>query len=272
MGITLLDGPMGTELGARGVQMPAPAWSAAALEGHADVVCAIHRDYAAAGAQVHTANTFRTKRRIFPDRWEALAASAVELARRCGGGRIAGSIAPLEDCYSPWLSPPDPGPEHAELARHLVCCGCDLLLVETFPHVGEGLAAVEAAVATGVETWACFTAGPAVPLLSAEEIAAGCLAAARLGARGVGGNCVPARATLPDVRAIACAVADLPVEIVVYANAGHPDEGLGWVPDPLAPTRYLDLARGWVEAGATVVGACCGCGPAVISALARGLG
>jgi S-methylmethionine-dependent homocysteine/selenocysteine methylase len=98
--VTLLDGALGTELAARGVPTPAVAWSAFALEHAAHVVAAIHRDYADAGATVHTANTFRTKRRQLGDRWEELARRAVELARAAvpEGQRVAGSIAPLEDC------------------------------------------------------------------------------------------------------------------------------------------------------------------------------
>ena len=56
--ITLLDGPMGTELAARGVMTELPLWSAAAIDAAPEVIAAIHRDYADAGATVHTANTF----------------------------------------------------------------------------------------------------------------------------------------------------------------------------------------------------------------------
>src|SRR5262245_2109257 len=100
---TLLDGPVGTELGARGVSTPAPLWSAAALEGAPQVVAAIHRDYAAAGATVHTAVTFRTQPHVAPDAWRRLLESAVRIAREAvpSGHRVAGSIAPLGDCYRP---------------------------------------------------------------------------------------------------------------------------------------------------------------------------
>src|SRR5262245_32300435 len=110
--LTPLDGPVGTELAARGVATPAPLWSAWALVHAPDVLAAIHRDYVAAGATVHTANTFRTKRRSAPENWEALARKAVSVARAEApvGQRVAGSIAPLEDCYRPDLSPVDPRP------------------------------------------------------------------------------------------------------------------------------------------------------------------
>src|SRR5262249_23286704 len=44
--VILLDGPVGTELAARGVATPAPLWSAAAIESAPEVLAAIHRDHA----------------------------------------------------------------------------------------------------------------------------------------------------------------------------------------------------------------------------------
>lgn len=264
----ILDGPMGTELGLRGVPLPAPLWSAWANLHAPEVVAAIHADYAAAGARVQTANTFRTKRRSMGAGWEAAARRAVALAREAGG-LVAGSVAPLEDCYSPWLSPENPAPEHAELAAALADAGCDLLLAETFPHTGEALAAVEACVATGVETWVAFTAGPDADLLTPAQVGRGAREAVARGASAVLVNCVPAARTLEYVRALAgCGV-----PFGAYANAGHPTEGLGWeTPSDDAPERYLALAETWVEAGATLIGSCCGTGPAHIRALAGRFG
>lgn len=264
--VLLLDGPMGTELERRGVPIPEPVWSAYALDHAPDVVSAIHRDYAAAGALIQTADTFRTGRRTFPDRWEALTRRAVRLAREASPAplRVAGSVAPLMDCYSPWLSPPDPGPEHAALARVLAESGCDLLLCETFPHVGEALAAVDACVATGRETWVAFTAGPNADLLSPEAIGRGAREAVARGAAAVLVNCVPAARTLEFVAVLA----DCGVPFGAYANAGHPGEGLGWErPHEDAPERYAELAARWRDAGATLLGSCCGTGPSHIAAL-----
>ena len=107
MSVIILDGPLGTELDARGIPTPLPGWSAHALDEAPEAICAIHRDYAAAGATVHTTNTFRTRRAVFGARWETLARRAVHLARDSvpSGHRVAGSIAPLADCYRPDLSP-----------------------------------------------------------------------------------------------------------------------------------------------------------------------
>jgi S-methylmethionine-dependent homocysteine/selenocysteine methylase len=262
----LLDGPLGTELLARGVPTPIPLWSAWALKHQPEAVRRIHADYAAAGATVHTANTFRTKRRQLGEDWEVLARRAVTLCREAipVGHLVAGSIAPLADCYRPDLSPADPRPEHRELAQLLAEEGCDILLCETFPHVGEGLIAVEEAARTGVETWASFTAGPEADLLSPERLAEAARAAVDRGASAVLVNCVPASVTLAYVRALSEAV-DVPIG--AYANAGHAEEQMGWTPSPQGLGVYVDHARTWKEAGATLLGSCCGTGPAHIGAL-----
>ena len=265
----LLDGPLGTELAARGVPTPLPLWSAAALDTHPGRVTEIHAAYAAAGATVHTANTFRTKRRTVGDRWPKLLEQAVRLCRSGIPSHhlLAGSISPLEDCYQPELSPADPRPEHREVAQALARMGCDILLCETFPHLGEGLIAVEEAAATGVETWVAFTAGPEGTLLSPEEVHKAAEGAVERGAQALLANCIAADLMLPYVQAIAGAG----VPCGAYANAGHPDAGMGWCPAPQAPTRYLRFARSWVEAGATIIGGCCGTGPLHTDLLARAL-
>jgi len=263
--VIILDGPVGTELAARGVPTPAPVWSAHAIDHAPEVLAAIHRDYAAAGATVHTANTFRTRRRQVGARWDALARRAVSIARAAvpAWHRVAGSIGPLEDCYRPDLSPPDPRPEHRELARALAAAGVDLLLCETFPHVGEALVAAEEAVSTGLPTWVALTAGPDGALLSPAEVAAGAREAALRGAAAVLVNCTAATRILPYVERLA----EVGVPFGVYANAGAPDERIGWGEGGDA-ARYATLAEGWARAGATLIGGCCGTGPSHIRALA----
>ncbi len=266
---------MGTELHARGVPTPLPGWSAHALDDAPEVVRAIHRDYAAAGASVHTANTFRARSRLFPERWEELARRAVELARASvpDSPRVAGSIAPLEDCYRPDLSPvradrAGTRREHAELARALAEAGCDLLLCETFPLVEEGLVALEAALETGKECWISFTPGYRADLLTPVEIAAAAREAARMGASAVLVNCVPAARAIEFVRPLAAALAGTQVAWGCYANAGQPEERMGWTSAPSDAERYADAAATWIDAGATIAGGCCGTRPAHVRALA----
>jgi S-methylmethionine-dependent homocysteine/selenocysteine methylase len=272
-GVILLDGPIGTELDARGVDTSLPLWSARALMEAPEVVRAIHRDYAEAGATVHTANTFRTRERTVGADWERLARRAVALAREAvpADHEVAGSLAPLEDCYQPDRSPPAPRDEHRALAEVLADAGCDRILCETFPHVGEAVIAVEEALRTGLPAWVALTAGPSADLLSPEEIAEGGRRAVDAGASAVLVNCVPAVDTLRFVEALAAA--ELGVPIGAYANAGSVDDRIGWRSDAeMGPARYASLAVTWWEAGATILGSCCGTGPAHIRALAGAVG
>ena len=255
--LILLDGPLGTELLTRRVATPLPGWSAHALDTAPDVVAAIHRDYAKAGARVHTANTFRTQPRWFPDRWRELTSRAVAIARDALTGvnqpdyRVAGSIAPLEDCYSPALSPAEPRPEHRLMARALAEEGVDLLLVETFPHIGEALIAVEEAVATGLPTWLSLTAGPDADLLTVDQVREGAQHAVSLGVEAVLVNCIPT----PRVLEYLVGVGDLGVRIGAYANAGRAVDGMGFAATPLDIQRHVDSVEQWIEAGARIVGA-----------------
>jgi S-methylmethionine-dependent homocysteine/selenocysteine methylase len=258
--MVVLDGPMGTEISARGVSTEGPAWSAYALETAPDVVRAIHRDYVAVGAELHRTNTFRTQPHLFPDGWRDLVRTAVGLARESGATRIAGSIAPVHDCYRPDLSPPaaEARSVHAALARAFAEEGVDLIVCETFPHPGEARVAVEEAVKTGVPTWAALTAGPDGTLLTPETMEQAAKDCALAGASAVLVCCTAARLTLPYVERLA----RVGVPFGAYANVGMPE-------DAMTPARYLAYARTWAAAGASIVGACCGTGPAYVRELAK---
>ena len=58
-----------------------------------------------------------------------------------------GSIAPLEDCYSPELSPDSETckKEHGQIIKHLYDAGCDVILIETMCTAHESIAAAQAA-------------------------------------------------------------------------------------------------------------------------------
>jgi len=269
----VLDGGVGTELWGRGVSTAGALWSGNAIRNAPEVLAAIHRDYASAGATVHTAATFRTKSRSAGEDWEDLTRRAVAIAREAvpRGHRVAGSVAPLEDCYRPDRAPTDRAllhREHGELAAALGRAGVDLLLAETFAAPHEAVAATEACVATGLETWVALTAGPSGDLLTPAELAAAARRCADAGASAVLVNCVPASRTLGYVEALA----RVGVRFGAYANAGDQGEGIGWLPASEAgrgAARYATLARAWVAAGATILGGCCGTGPAHIEAVGR---
>jgi S-methylmethionine-dependent homocysteine/selenocysteine methylase len=263
--VVVLDGPMGTELVRTGVALEGTSWSAVALDVAPGRVAAVHRSYVVAGATVHTANTFRTRRRSVGKRWDELAKQAVRIARESAAGlRVAGSLGPLEDCYRPDLSPRSASrAEHRELAELLAGEGVDLLLCETIPDETEAVVAVEEAARTGVETWASLLPVRAGTLRTTAK------ACVEAGARAVLVNCVAARET----RALVEELAGLGVPFGAYANAGDAAEGLGWSADGRAGAEeYEALAAEWVAAGATIVGGCCGTGPAHVARLAARFG
>lgn len=271
--VTILDGPIGTELARRGVETPLPLWSAAAIRSAPDVLAAIHRDYAAAGATVHTANTFRTSPWSLEKAGRAdagaLTSDAVAIARAAvpAGHRVAGCLAPLEDCYRPDLSPPEVAarPAHGRMARLLADAGVDLILCETFPHPGEALIALDAALATGLPVWLSLTAGPDGDLLDDAAILATAHEAAERGASAVLANCV--RRERLDV--LLPRLATLPVPTGGYGNVGAPCEEHGWRTEGLDdPEPYAQHVLRWVDAGAQIVGGCCGTTPAHIAAIA----
>lgn len=260
---------MGTLLIDEGIPCPAPGWSAHALRDHPNAVRAIHKAYDRAGAQIHTANTFRTQPDSMGSDWRTLTARAVDLARSSvsPSSKIAGSMAPLADCYRPDLSPMNPERRHKEMANALADNGVDLLLVETFPHVQEAIAAAKAAVSTGLPVWVSFTAGYRGDLLSPDDVRAGADEAVRHGVEAVLVNCIPAIATLDYVQALR----GVGAAVGAYANAGHASDALD-LNDPAGPERYADLAHQWIEAGASIVGGCCGTGPVHTAELHRRFG
>jgi len=251
--ITVLDGPTGTLLEAWGVPTDTPAWSAAALWDAPDAVRRAHRAYALAGATAHTAVTFRTRREALGARWREGVRRAVQLAREAVPRRhqVWGSVGPVADCYRPAETPAHTAEAHRELVCALAAEGVDGLLVETMACPREAEEATREAVVTGLPVYTSLTAGPDATLLTPEQVAEAGARCAELGARVVLVNCVGFHRIGPYVDALASAVP----RFGVYANAG-PKERWGD-----SHTDYGRAAAGWWARGATVVGACCGCGP-----------
>ncbi len=281
----VLDGAMGTELERRGVNTKLPLWSAIALDAAPDVVERIHSEYLAAGAQVITTNTFRTNLRALrkagmAHRARELTQRAVALARRAlqdhpGSDKamVAGSIAPVEDCYSPELVPGDADllEEHAVLAGYLADAGVDLLLIETQNTIREAVAAMRAARATDKPVWISFTLNDKNQLLSGESLEDAVRAVLPWQPQAVLVNCVPVPQVASAISRLRAIVpADIPIG--AYANAGRVDESGQWTMEGgVSPIEYADAAREWRALGATIIGGCCGTTPAHIEALARQL-
>ncbi|MDW8394676.1 MAG: homocysteine S-methyltransferase family protein [Anaerolineae bacterium] len=282
----LLDGAMGTELGRRGANIALPLWSARALDEAPALVQQIHAEYVRAGAQVITANTFRTNVRALAKadmahrareltfRAVALARAAIAQADATGIVRLAGSIAPVEDCYMPELVPDQAtlDDEHAVLARDLADAGVDLILIETQNTLREACAAARAAMATGKPFWVSFTLNAQNDLLSGESLADAVRAVLAFAPQAILVNCVPTAQTESAVRLLR-AVTPLDIPIGAYANAGRVDPDTGeWTMDGGdTPEAYAEAAQRWCAAGATLIGGCCGTRPEHVQALAAAL-
>ena len=271
---------MGTELERRGARAGLPLWSAWSLLESPEVVLSIHREEAAAGAEILTANTFRTHRRTLAkesveNRSAELTRTAVLLAREAAAaaGRpvfVAGSLSPLEDCYRPDLTPPGEAleREHATQAEALASAGVDLILVETQNSIRELSAAARWGKETGLPVVASMITDGKGRLLSGEAIeqAAAALAALHLDALSI--NCVPAPELASDLAILAKAAPGVP--LAAYGNLGPPSgEGGTIFTKDVPPADYASLAREWIALGARIVGGCCGTTSAHTAALRR---
>lgn len=288
----LLDGATGTELERRGHPAGLPIWSSHALVDAPEAVAAIHADYVDAGAEILTANTFRTQSRVldrsktFRGRARELTRQAVALARGAADrhpGRVwvAGSAPPLEDCYRPDRVPDASSleSEHREHANHLAAAGADLILVETMNTIVEALAAGRAAAETRLPFWISFVCGSDGRLLSGEPLCDAVRAVQQTGPDVVLVNCLPPSAVIPCLDTLASASCNFGVYPNLYPNLhANLDANLD-APYPNArdprredhePLAFAVEARRWVDAGARVIGGCCGTTPAHIRALAGG--
>ena len=280
----VLDSAMGSELDRRGLATTLPLWSALGLLKRPDLVRQIHVENLLAGADIVTTNTFRTTGRTLakagldPGRAPELDALAVRLAgeARVEVGRtdafIAGSIAPLEDCYQPVFETPSEIAlvEHRTQAISLVEAGVDLLMVETMPTAAEAVIALQAAVATGLPAtvgFVCAVPEPDEPvrLLSGESLAQAVVRVSHLRPAAIFVNCAAPAVITAAVRELR-ELTQSPVG--GYANVGHVDEEVGWAPDErVTGDRYAEYARAWIDLGAQVVGGCCGTHPGHTAAL-----
>lgn len=271
----LLDGATGTELSRRGIDLNDPSWTARAIRETPQILWEIHRDYVNAGAELITANTFRTHARNLECIGQShdaghLTREAVALARDAAGSNvsIAGSIAPLEDCYSPERTPDDSAllREHAAMADSLAQAGVDFLLVETQITIREGVIAARAAQQTGIPFGISFVCNTAGNLLSGESLVEAYRAVASLQPALFLVNCVPAEEVLRDLLPLREEAPAIPLG--AYANTGRLlTDGTWEATEGHFPAVYAEHARHWIEAGLALLGGCCGTTPEHISQL-----
>ena len=277
--ILLLDGAMGTELFRRGVKTRLPSWSAHALIENPTIVCEVHEDYIRAGAEIITTDTFRTTSRALQkeglsQRAKELTHLAVNLAKQarnqCADQPvwIAGSVAPLEDCYEPDLSPDleTAFREHREFIGWLVEAGVDLILIETMNTVREAIAAARAAETCGVPMFISWTCASDGNILNGESLKEAVSSLEQYKPSAFLVNCTASKNIGPALWKMCEAATKVPIG--AYANIGKPEPVYGWeFTHELDPSAYAREAEDWVRQGAKIVGGCCGTTPDHISEL-----
>ncbi|MBT5019039.1 MAG: homocysteine S-methyltransferase family protein [Planctomicrobium sp.] len=274
--ILVLDGATGTELERRGFQLNAPGWSASAIREAPELLLEIHRDYIAAGAEIVTTNTFRTHNRNLGDtKWagesRVLTIEAVKIARQAAGeAYVAGSIAPLEDCYSPQLTPPqaDLEKEHQQMVENLIAAGVDLIIAETQLTIRESETIARICSTYPLPFILSFTCGRDGKLLSGESLAAAAEAVLLYSPAALLVNCLPVEEVLD--RMIELRSVDSRIPLGAYANSGRLRSDGTWESTlGINPAVYAEFAQTWKEFGIRIVGGCCGTTPRHVSCLIK---
>ena len=294
--LVVIDGGMGSELEAQGATMDHDAWSGLVNLADPGLVRRVHEDYVHAGADVLITNTFMSgsgpmDRAGASDRFEPANRNAVKAAREATleADRpiaIAGSVS-VTQLGAPDGGSPGPGPgaagggDHRRLrdgyARQIELLaeeGVDLIALEMVDHPRYAEPAVEAALGAGLPIWLglCVHADERD---RGEAPAASITAQHRQVARLAQGDAFDAvcvmHTDIDDVDAVLSLVGetwDGPVGV-------YPHHGVwrrpSWQFLDLPAERFTELARGWRSAGVSMIGGCCGIGPAQISALRTGL-
>ncbi|MDR1320750.1 MAG: homocysteine S-methyltransferase family protein [Gracilibacteraceae bacterium] len=280
-GYVLLDGAMGTVLQRNGLK---PGEMPELLNITApERIAAIHRDYAAAGAQVLYANTFGASAckfgSVLPDGADISAAvretvtAGVRLAREAAGGRalVALDIGPLGELLEP-LGTMSFETAYAIFKEQVLAgaaAGADLAAVETMTDLGEMRAAVLAVRENSdlpVIATMSFEAGGRT--FTGVSAAAAALTLTGLGVSALGLNCSLGPEEAAAIVEEFARWTHLP--LVVKPNAGLPDPGGGGY--SLSAAEFAARLSRLTELGAQVLGGCCGTTPEAIRALRAELG
>ncbi len=279
----IMDGGMGTEILKRGVPTTLPLWSAEALLHHPEIVQQIHEDYIRAGAEIIITDTFRTIRRAFAKKDLAqqapamthiactLAQQAVEQTKPDHDVYIVGSVAPLEDCYSPELTPTQQelAVEHDELIADLKAGGVDFILLETMITLRETLSGIHAAQQHAMPFAVSFCCNERGALLSGEALQDVIPQIEPYQPLFIGINCVSIAIATKLVKQLR-AMTDFPIGVYAQGDGSAEDEqGWQFVEKQHTEAAYILAAKQWKEDGAQIIGGCCGTTPSYIQKLSH---
>ncbi len=267
--VLVFDGAMGTMLQARGLAPGAcpDVWN---LERPEEVI-AVHRAYVEAGAQIIETNTFgstplRLRHYGLQDRCREITVAGVRCAREAAAGRawVAGSMGPLGALVEPLgeLTFDEAYAQFAAQARAFAEAQPDFIIIETIADLNELRAAILACKdhAPGIRIIAQITLDPSGRAFTGTDPETAALVLQSLGADVIGLNCSVGPDVLVDAVARMARVARVPIS--VQPNAGLPVlQPDGTTRFPMGPEEFAAYGPKLVEAGAALVGGCCGTTP-----------
>ena len=298
-GVVVLDGGLATELQARGASLDDRLWSARLLIDRPNLIVDAHTAYFDAGADVAITASYQASFRGFAEQGIDRRGAADLMRRSIGAAAQArdawwgahtpdGRQRPLvATSVGPYGAVLANGAEytgdygrsvkelrdfHAERMEVLAdpSAGADLLAVETIPSGLEARALGEVlADHADLPAWVAFSCRDEGHLCDGtplEEAVPMVTVAPNVFAVGV--NCTSPNhvASLVEVAARSTDRA-----VVAYPNRGASYDAVAKTWGPADPADFATLAWGWVEAGATLVGGCCGTGPDDIRAIAAAI-
>lgn len=283
-GWCVADGATGTNLFSRGLETgdPPELWS---VERPDDIIW-LHNGFLNAGSDLILTNSFgctgfRLKLHNAQDRTRELNVAAAKLARKAVTAHfiitgkqaiVAGSIGPTGELFEPLgqLTHASALAGFIEQAEALVEGGVDVLWIETMSSNEEVAAAIEAAKTTGLPVCATMTFDTASRSMMGVMPADFAKFARLLGADFIGANCgIGPAELLHSVRGILAASGNLPV--VAKGNCGIPayvEGAIHYHGTPELMAEYALFAR---DAGAKIIGGCCGTSPAHVAAMVAAL-
>ncbi|HEX9079553.1 MAG TPA: homocysteine S-methyltransferase family protein, partial [Desulfuromonadaceae bacterium] len=271
------DGAIGTMLYAKGVGLEANFEHLNLVR--PELVLELHGEYIAAGAQVIETNTFGANyTKLAPlgldGRMSEINREGAMLARRAAAGRdvfVAGSVGPLARVKG---EEQELSAGEAEAIFRAQCLaladgGVDLIICETFSDLEQLKIAVRVAAGTGlpvIASMAFAEGGRTAGGVAAERVARELEAA---GAAVIGANCgAGPREVLANMRRMAGAT-DRP--LAAYPNSGFPEYVEGRYIYRATPEYFAAMALEMADAGAGLIGGCCGTTPEHVRRMAEKL-
>lgn len=291
--ITILDGGLGRELARVGAPFKQPEWSALALYEAPPAVTQVHQSFIESGAEVIATNSYAVVPfHIGETRFQAdgftLAALAGKLAKQAvensgKSAKVAGSLPPLFGSYRFDLFQADQVEKVAKPLIDGLSPYVDFWLFETQSNSQEPLSVIPLLPKDKREIWVSFTLQDEEPseipcLRSGESVENAVKAVIAQGAKAVLFNCCQPEVIEQAIQVAKSVIGEQEIQIGAYANAFPPqpkdataNDGLDEIREDLDPNAYLSWAKKWINAGATIVGGCCGITPAHIRVLAQNL-